>query len=70
MPNFRLIRSRLQAEEASEKIRSAFEPFVLYSHQFFEPLKGWFAEQVRPYDAIFQDCVWGESRLEGKAVDQ
>lgn len=33
------------AEEASEKMRSAFEPFVHYSHQIFQPVKGWFAEQ-------------------------
>jgi hypothetical protein len=33
------------AEEASEKLRSAFEPFVLYTHQFFQPIKGWFADQ-------------------------
>lgn len=33
------------AEEASEKLRSAFEPFVHYTHQFFQPVKGWFADQ-------------------------
>lgn len=66
MPGFRFIRWRLQAEEASGKIRSAFRPFVHYSHQFFEPLKGWFAEQVRPCDAFFQDFVWGKQAEWGK----